>query len=220
MNVLITGCSSGIGEAIAQRLIIEGHKIVLMARRREKLLSLANELDKKMPGYVQSAPGDVGKQEDCERAVTAGIKSFGHIDALINAAGGWVDKNFIDVTYTDIEQLVKTDVLGATNISRAVITALIRSGGGRILHINGLHGFIRQHSPVLYTTVESAVRGLCESLRWEAVSNGVHVTLITLGSVANDEPVDPDPSKLIKNGIRYRLSRKEVADAVLFRFVI
>jgi NADP-dependent 3-hydroxy acid dehydrogenase YdfG len=68
----------------------------------------------------------------------------------------------------------------------------------------------------LYAAVESAVRGLCESLRWEVASCGIHVGLITLGSVANEEPAAPEPSVLLREGMRDRLSRTEVAEAVLF----
>jgi NADP-dependent 3-hydroxy acid dehydrogenase YdfG len=101
-------------------------------------------------------------------------------------------------------------------MTRAVLPALRESGGGRILHINGLQGLHRQRPPVLYAAVEAAVRGLCESLRWEAAAEGVHVSLLTLGSVANAEPPVPEPAALLREGRRERLSRSEVAEAVLF----
>ena len=88
---------------------------------------------------------------------------------------------------------------------------MLMQSGGRILHINGLQGLIRARPPVLYAAVESAVRGLCESLRWEVAVQGVHVGLITLGSVAS-----PDPVPLHEDGRRCRLSRDEVADAACF----
>ena len=92
----------------------------------------------------------------------------------------------------------------------------LMKGGGRLVHINGLQGLIRVRPPVLYATVEAAVRGLCESLRWEAAPHGVHVGFITLGSVANTEMPTPDLSVLHTDRNRDRLSRDEVADAVLF----
>jgi NADP-dependent 3-hydroxy acid dehydrogenase YdfG len=216
MNVLVTGSSSGIGETIAQALVEGGHKVVLMARREDKIRSHAQALNRQRTGHALPSPGDVGKTEDCEKAVEAGLEAFGHLDALLNAAGAWVDKRFAEITYNEIENFISTDVLGAVKISRAIFPALKQNGGGRILHINGLQGFLRQHSPVLYTTVETAVRGLCESLRWEAVKHGIHVSLITLGSVASDEPPNPDPKAVFQSGVRYRLSRMEVADTVLF----
>ena len=97
----------------------------------------------------------------------------------------------------------------------AAMPALMQ-GGGRLIHINGLQGLIRTRPPVLYATVESAVRGLCESLRWEAAPHGLHVSLITLGSVANGEEPTPKAAILHTEGRRDRLSRDEVADAVLF----
>ena len=216
MNVLVTGSSSGIGETIARTLVEAGHQVVLMARCADRIVSLAKELNGEGAVCAQAVPGDVSIWADCARAVDSGLQSFGQLDALVNSAGTWVDAPFIEVEPDEIQDFIQTDVTGAAQISRAILPALQKGAGGRIIHINGLQGFIRQRPPVLYAAVESAVRGLCESLRWEAASYGVHVGLITLGSVANTEPATPEPSVLHQEGKRYRLSRSEVTSAVLF----
>lgn len=205
MNALITGASSGIGETIARRLAATGHRVALMARRTEQVQAIAAELD----GAV-AVPGDVGIAVDCEAAVRGAVEAFGRLDALVNAAGTWVEEPLAEVSYEDLRTFVDTDVSGALQITRAALPLLLQSGG-RILHINGLQGLIRARPPVLYAAVESAVRGLCESLRWEAAAQGVHVGLITLGAVAS-----PDPLPLHEGGRRCRLSRAEVADAACF----
>ena len=210
MNAIITGASSGIGETIARRLAAEGHQVALMARREEKVREIAAELE----GAI-AVPGDVGKVEDCEAAVRAAVEAFGGLHALVNGAGIWVEEPLHEATYEQIRAFVDTDVSGALQITRAALPELMKEGG-RLVHINGLQGLIRVRPPVLYATVESAVRGLCESLRWEAASHGVHVGLITLGSVANEEAPTPDPAVLHNDDKRERLSRDEVADAVLF----
>ncbi|MBI2504532.1 MAG: SDR family NAD(P)-dependent oxidoreductase [Candidatus Latescibacteria bacterium] len=216
MNILITGSSSGIGETIARRAVAAGHRVVLMARRVSLLQALAEELNGPAPGRAVTSPGDVGNSADCERAVKVGLEAFGDLDALVNAAGTWVEAPFAEVSYEEIQRFVHTDITGALQISRALLPHLQQRGGGRILHLNGLQGLLRQRPPVLYAAVESAVRGLCESLRWEVAGQGVHVGLITLGSVANAEPDDPAPAVLQHQGRRQRLSRGEVAEAVLF----
>ena len=155
-------------------------------------------------------PGDVGIVADCEAAVRESVEAFGSLDALVNAAGTWVEEPLAEVSYEDLRAFVDTDVSGALQVTRAALPALMQSGG-RMVHINGLQGLIRARPPVLYAAVESAVRGLCESLRWEAAEQGVHVGLITLGAVASPEPVP-----LHEGGRRCRLSRDEVADAVCF----
>ena len=205
MNALITGASSGIGETIARRLAAAGHRVALMARCAERVQAIAAELD----GAV-AVPGDVGTVADCEAAVRESVEAFGSLDALVNAAGTWVEDPLAEVSYEDLRTFVDTDVSGALQITRAALPALMKSGG-RMLHINGLQGLIRTRPPVLYAAVESAVRGLCESLRWEVAEQGVHVGLITLGSVAS-----PDPVPLDEGGRRCRLSRDEVADGVCF----
>ena len=205
MNALITGASSGIGETIARRLAAAGHRVALMARRVERVQAIAAELD----GAV-AVPGDVGIVADCEAAVRESVEAFGSLDALVNAAGTWVEEPLAEVSYEDLRAFVDTDVSGALQITRAALPVLMKSGG-RMLHINGLQGLIRVRPPVLYAAVESAVRGLCESLRWEVAEQGVHVGLITLGAVAS-----PDPVPLDEEGRRCRLSRDEVADAACF----
>jgi len=216
MDILITGSSSGIGETTACQAVAAGHRVVLMARRAARLQALAEELNGKKPGHAVAAPGDVGQRADCERAVKAGLEAFGDLDALVNAAGTWVEAPFAEAGYEEIERFVRTDITGALQISRAILPHLRQRGGGRILHLNGLQGLFRQRPPVLYAAVESAVRGFCESLRWEVADQGVHVGLITLGSVANAEPDSPAPAVLLHQGRRQRLSRGEVAEAVLF----
>ena len=210
MRILITGASSGIGETIARRLSADGHHVALMARREEIVRAIAADLE----GAI-AVPGDVAIVEDCEAAVEQTIVAFGGLDILVNGAGTWVEAPLHEATYEQIRAFVDTDVTGALQITRAAMAALMK-GGGRLVHINGLQGLVRTRPPVLYAAVESAVRGLCESLRWEAAPHGLHVGIVTLGSVANVEEPTPGAALLHTEGKRDRLSRDEVADAVLF----
>lgn len=217
MTYLITGASSGIGETIARTLVGEGHAAVLLARRADRLKSLADALNTGQTDIKAVAvSGDVSCWEDCCRAVEVGTEQFGKLDGLVNAAGDWVEAPLAEADVKAIERFIQTDVAGATLITRAVLPVMKSQTSGRIVHINGLQAFIRQRPPVLYAAVESAVRGLCESLRWEAAEYGVHVGCITLGAVANTEADNPAPDVLTTENRRDRLSRSEVARAVLF----
>jgi len=216
MNLLITGSSSGIGETVARECAAAGHNVILMARRSDKIEAVASEINAAGNGNAVAVAGDVSVWADCDRAVDEADEAFGKLDALVNVAGAWRDKPMIEIDPADIRHFVDTDVTGALQITRAVLPVLRDAGGGRVIHVNGIQGTIRQQAPVIYAAVEAAVMGLCEGLRWEAAEYGVHVGLIILGAVANQEDHRPDEAPLMIDGKRDRLSRGEVADAVLF----
>ena len=93
MNILVTGSSSGIGETVARRFVHAGHHVILMARRTDLLVKIVDELNSGGQSNAVAAAGDVGVWNDCLRVVETGIAAFGHIDGLVNAAGGWVVVN-------------------------------------------------------------------------------------------------------------------------------
>ena len=216
MVVLITGSSSGIGETVARRLLKDGHCVSLMARRADLLESIIRDMDPDSEGRALAVPGDVASWDACRDAASQTVSAFGRLDGLVNAAGTWVEEPLIEASPGDIQRFVDTDVSGAILVTRACLPHLKASGSGRLIHLNGLQGFIRQRPPVLYAAVESAVRGLTESLRWEAAAYGVHVGLISLGAVANTQAPTPAVTSLSDDGGRVSLSRDEVADAVIF----
>ena len=211
--VLVTGASSGIGRATAQAIAKEGGKVVLFARRRQLLESLADTLNAGESPQAVAVAGDVSCWEDCVAAVEA-ARALGELTALVNAAGAWADGPFDAIDPGELRHFVDTDVAGALQITRAALHVMKQNGRGRVLHINGLQGFLRMRGPVAYAAVESAVRGLCESLRWEAATYGVHVSLLTLGGVSMED--HPDASSLYSDGQRQLLRKSEVVAAVMF----
>jgi NADP-dependent 3-hydroxy acid dehydrogenase YdfG len=188
----------------------------MLARRSERLEELEAQLNDERARRVHAIRCDVTEWNDCSAAAAEAVATYGRVDGLVNLAGAWVEGPFAEATPEEIRRFVDTDVLGATYLARAVLPAIRDAGGGRVLHINGLQGFIRQRPPVLYAAVESAARGLCESLRWEAAPYGVHVGLITLGSVASGGADEGSQPLHGENGQRIRLTSDEVAEAIVF----
>ena len=107
MNVLLTGSSSGIGETIARMLIQAGHQVALMARRADRLVSLAKELNGEGAACVQPVPGDVSVWADRTRVVDSGLQVFGQLDTLVNSVGTWVDAPFIEVEPDEIQHFIR-----------------------------------------------------------------------------------------------------------------
>ena len=135
--VLITGGGTGIGNAIAERFVVEGAKICISGRRQEMLDKVARSLP---AGNVATCPGDVTKYKDVERMVETALKFGGSLDVVVNNAG--IDPGGT-VTDVDVElwrQVIEINLTGAFLVMKAAIPHMIRGGGGSIINISSLGG--------------------------------------------------------------------------------
>ncbi len=135
--VLITGGGTGIGNAIAERFVVEGAKICISGRRQEMLDKVARSLP---AGNVATCPGDVTKYKDVERMVETALKFGGSLDVVVNNAG--IDPGGT-VTDVDVElwrQVIEINLTGAFLVMKAAIPHMIRGGGGSIINISSLSG--------------------------------------------------------------------------------
>jgi NADP-dependent 3-hydroxy acid dehydrogenase YdfG len=176
--LLITGASRGLGEATARRAAAEGYRLALVARKKESLLSLADEL-----GALALA-ADVADWAQISAAVAETERHYGRLDAVFANAGQMVDVSFFGDGGAEPEQwgdMVRTNVLGAAYTARATLPALAVTKGHLVLtgSVAGRH--IRRGN--LYSATKWAVSGLAGSIREEAVGTGVRVTVIQPGLV-------------------------------------
>ena len=184
--VIITGASSGIGEATAQKLAKAGAKVVLMARREDKLKALKDTIEND-GGTALVVSGDVIKKDDFDQVVEETVKTYGKIDGLINNAG-LMPLSFVEKLKTDEwEQMVDVNIKGVLNGVAAVLPKMKTNNGGHIINISSMAAHRYFPGGAVYCATKSAVKMFSEGLRQElAPKYGINVTSIEPGAVATE----------------------------------
>ncbi len=183
--VIITGASSGIGEAIARRLARVGAKIVITARRPEQLNALARELDPS-GASVLAMVGDVTSDTVRRALVAEALKKFGRIDALVNNAGYGTRGPLELVPVEAIRRNFETNVFSLIALTQLVIPAMRERGGGCIVNIGSVAGRIARPLSSVYDSTKHALEALTDGLRGEMQPFGVRVSLIRPGFIATE----------------------------------
>jgi short-subunit dehydrogenase len=181
LHVIITGASSGIGEATARAFIAAGHRVVLAARRSELLEPLAQELDP-TGTRVLVVPCDVRQHNQLEALIQTARNKFGAVQVLVNNAGVGTD----DVTWWDepieaIDWILETNLSAPIYLSRLVLPEMLAAKHGHIINIGSVAGQIAVSS--LYSASKFGLRGMSLSLRRELLRTGVHVSLVSPGYI-------------------------------------
>ena len=200
----ITGASSGIGAAIARQVVSSGGRVVLGARRLDRLEELAAELGG--PDHALAVQLDVTDWESSQAFVAAGVSAFGSIDALIANAGFGAPRGFLESTPEHWHDMVLTNVYGCALSIRAALPGLLESRGNVVLTSSVAGRRVLTGS--LYSATKHAVTAMAEALRQEVTDRGVRVTSIEPGMV--DTPFFDDGAP------EWALHDEDVAAAVLF----
>jgi len=200
---VITGASSGIGEATARRAAEAGYRLVLAARREEKLRDLSEELGG--PERALAVRCDVTEWEDQEAMARTSLDRFGRIDVSFANAGFGAKRGFLEETPEYWKSLVLTNVYGAALTIRATLPAL-KDSRGHLLLTSSVAGR-RALAGSLYSATKWAVTAMGEAARLELNGTGVRVTLIEPGMV--DTPFFDDRPK-------DALEPDDIARAVLY----
>src|SRR3990172_3552793 len=186
--VIVTGASSGIGEATAREFGRQGAKVVLAARRVDRLEALAQEIVKlgnSAEALVVQA--DLSKLEDIKALVEQTLKKFGRIDVLVNNAGfgrlDWLEK--LDPV-KDIEAQFAVNVLGVVQTTRQVLPVMIGQRGGHIINMCSMAGLVATPTYTIYAASKHAVHGFSEALRREVRPWGIDVSMIYPGGVITE----------------------------------
>ena len=200
-TVFITGASSGIGAALAQRFAADGARLILTARRLDKLRDVAASLPD--PGAAQVIACDVTRDGDLESTVTRVREAGGSIDVVIANAGFGVAGNVQDLSLADYRRQFETNVFGVLRTVQATLDELRRTRGQLVI-IGSVAGHIPQAGASAYGMSKFAVRALAESLRMELAPQGIAVTLISPGFV------DSDIRRVDNHGVLHEHAREPV----------
>lgn len=184
--VLITGASSGFGAAAAKLFAQEGCKIVLAARRLERLEDLAQEI-RSAGAEALPVSVDVTQPAQIEALVSTAVDRYGHIDVLFNNAGfgrlNWLET--LDPV-KDIHAQIAVDLLGVIWTARAVLPQMYRRRSGHIINMVSLAGWAAPPLYTVYSAAKFGVRGFTEALRREAAPFGVKVSGVYPGGAATE----------------------------------
>jgi 3-hydroxy acid dehydrogenase/malonic semialdehyde reductase len=219
--VLITGASAGIGEATARLFAENGSKLILAARRLDRLQTLAEELTKKFGVEIHSFQLDVRNQKEVESKLGALPEKWKAIDILVNNAGlsRGLDK-LHEGKLLDWEEMIDTNVKGLLYVSRVVIPGMVARGKGDIVNIGSIAGYEVYPGGNVYCATKSAVNAITKGMQIDLVATPLRVC-----------SVDPGMAETEFSMVRYRgdneraaktyqgvtpLTGADVAEAILF----
>ncbi len=213
--VLITGASSGMGEAVAVRLAREGSRVVLAARREDRLKRVAERV-RQAGGEPLVCVTDVTRLEHIQNMVRRTMEAFGRIDVVFNNAGlmrvGPIEK----LSHADIEQQIRVNVLGAAWVLKEVVPILKRQDSGLIINVSSVLGRKTRANAWIYAGTKWAVTAMNEGLREELVGTKVRVCAIQPGVVDTElfAAFETHPAKW--QNITHMVKPEQVAELLAF----
>ncbi|WP_299952513.1 SDR family oxidoreductase [uncultured Modestobacter sp.] len=207
---VVTGASSGIGAATAERLAADGFSVVLAARRIDRLTELAERIGGRA---VQLDVTDA----DSVAALAAGLD---RVDVLVNNAGGAFDTNPVaDADLASWEKTYAVNVLGTVRVTKALLPALRASGAGDLVFVSSTAGLVSYEGGASYTAAKHGVHTMVETLRLELVAEPVRVVEIAPGMVKTEEfslnrTRSQERADAVYRGVREPLVAADVADCI------
>ena len=207
--IVIMGASSGIGEATAVKLAEQGAKIVIAARREERIKVLAEKLGENV--LYQTA--DVTNREQVQQVIDLAMASFGRIDVLFNNAGIMPQGNLAELNYDSWQKMLDINIMGVLNGIGAVLPIMQKQQDGLIIATDSVAGHVIYPGSAVYNGTKFAVRAIMEGLRQEEREHGMVSTELfeTVGNVQLEAALK-ETSRVEGNS----LTPEDVANAVVY----
>jgi NAD(P)-dependent dehydrogenase (short-subunit alcohol dehydrogenase family) len=179
---LITGSSRGLGRALAEAVLAQGHRLIATARKPEQLADLVERYGDR----VRAVALDVTDESAARAAVQAAVDGFGSLDVLVNNAGYGDLAPIEDTTLEDFRAQIETNLFGVINVTKAALPVMRRQGSGHIIQFASVGGRVGPIGRGAYAAAKFGVEGFSEVLAKEAGPLGIKVTIIEPGGFRTD----------------------------------
>jgi NADP-dependent 3-hydroxy acid dehydrogenase YdfG len=221
-TVIVTGASSGIGEATATKLGERGAKVAIVARRRERLEKLAVQIEKS-GGQALVIEADITDKKICQEAVEEVLKEWNKIDILINNAGVMLLGPTAKAPLEEWERMISVNLLGLLYMTYAALPNMRKAGSGHLVNISSVAGRTARAGSAVYNATKWGVNAFTEALRQELVSDKLKIrtTLIEPGAVeteltSHNRPEVQETLKERFKGMDKKLQSEDIAVAILY----
>ena len=199
--VVITGASSGIGEACAREFAILKANIILAARRVDRLKKLADQLEKEYQIKVNYLEFDVRDYDDVQNKFNSLDSYWKQIDILVNNAGINLKKEFTEVTDEDFQNIITTNVTAVFTMSREVVKHMLPRGTGNIINISSMAAQYGLPKVIAYSASKTAIDGMTRAMAVELSPKRIRVNAIAPGfiySAMTEKALTSDPERKAK----------------------
>jgi NADP-dependent 3-hydroxy acid dehydrogenase YdfG len=211
---VITGASSGIGEATARALAADGHRVALLARRADRIHALAEEIGN---GAI-AIEADVTDRESLLAAAERVQQELGGADILVNNAGVMLTAPFTSEQREEHRRMVETNLLGAMTTTEVFLDQLRANGGGELVNISSVAGRVAPAGFAAYAATKWGINGWSEALRVE-LQPDIRVTVIEPGAIAtelSDHITDAESKRAAKEYLDTAIPARDIAEVIAF----
>lgn len=215
--VVITGASSGLGEAAARHLCAQGACVVLGARRSDRLQAIANELDNS-GGQALAITTDVTHSDQVQRLVNTAVQAYGRIDVMLNA--GLMPHSPLErLKIDDWNRMIDVNIKGVLYGIAAALPYMKEQRSGHIINVASVAGHKVRPTSAVYSATKHAVRVISEGLRQEVKPYNIRTTIISPGAVESELPesvTEPDIAESVRKSYSIAIPADSFARVVAF----
>lgn len=212
--VLLTGASSGIGEATALWLAGQGHRLIIGARRTDRLKALAERI-RAEDGWVEYRTLDVTDLADMQAFADFAVNLHGRVDVVINNAGVMPLSPLASLKVDEWNRMIDVNIRGVLNGIAAVLPTMQSQGGGQVINVSSIGGFTVVPTAAVYCATKYAVRAISDGLRQE--TDNIRVTCVYPGVVESELAntiTDPEAAKAMVAYRQIALKPEAIASAI------